>query len=140
MCYREKVAWLSLLAMLVAFGPYFAVVAMSPPDDALPNLRQLWLFAIAVAVQVGILAAGHAMFRLRTPEDAREPADERDLAIQRRSIALAYGTLIAGVIMVAIIMPFYAGGWAIVNGAIFAIVLAELVSYGVTVVAYRRQS
>lgn len=140
MSYREKVAWLSLLAMLVAFGPYFAVVALHPPDDALPNLRQLWLFGMAVAVQVGILAVGHAVFRLRTPAEAREPADERDLAIQRRSVSIAYGTLIAGVILVAIVMPFYASGWAIVNGAIFAIVLAELVSYGVAVVAYRRQS
>lgn len=140
MSYREKVAWLSLLAMLVAFGPYFTIVATAPADDTLPNLRQLWLFAMAVVVQVAILAAGHAFFRLRTPEDEREPTDERDLAIERRSVGIAYGTLIAGVIMVAIIMPFYAGGWAIVNGAIFAIVLAELVHYGVVVVAYRRQS
>lgn len=140
MPYREKVAWLSLLAMLVAFGPYFAIVAVAPPDDSLPNVRQLWLFAMAVAVQVAILAVGHAVFHLRTPEEASEPADERDLAIQRRSVSIAYGTLIAGVIMVAIVMPFYASGWAIANGAIFAIVLAELVSHGATVVAYRRQS
>lgn len=140
MSYREKVAWLSLLAMLVAFGPYFAIVATAPPDDALPNLRQLWLFGMAVAVQVAILAAGHAVLRLRNPEEAREAADERDRAIRHRSVGMAYGTLITGVIMVAIVMPFYASGWAIVNGAIFAIVLAEFVSYGMTVVAYRRQS
>ncbi len=140
MSHREKVAWLSLLAMAVAFGPYFAIVATAPPDDTLPNLRQLWLFAMAVAVQLAILATGHAFLRLRTPKDEREPADERDLAIERRSVGVAYLTLIAGVIMVAIIMPFYAGGWAIVNGAIFAIVLAEFVQYGVAVVAYRRQS
>ena len=37
MTYREKFAWLSLAAMAIAFGPYFALVALGPfAGDAMP--------------------------------------------------------------------------------------------------------
>ncbi|NGX17195.1 hypothetical protein [Wenzhouxiangella sp. XN24] len=140
MPYKEKTAWLALLAMVVAFGPYFAIAATTPPDDMLPNLRQLSFFAIAVVVQLIILAIGHLLLRRSSPDEAGAPADERDRLIQQRAVTYAYHVLISGVIMVAIVMPFFTGGWAIVNAAIFMIVLAEFVSYGVTVGSYRRQS
>lgn len=140
MPYKEKTAWLSLLAMAVAFGPYFAHAAATMPDSLLPNLRQLGFFAMAVTAQVIILGVGHLLLRRHSPEEAGLPADERDRLIQQRAVSRAYHVLIGGMIMVAIVMPFFTGGWAIVNAAIFMIVLAEFVSYGVTVASYRRQS
>lgn len=140
MPHREKAAWLSLLAIVVAFGPYFAIVASNPPDDTLPNLRLLGLFALAAAVQVSIMAIGHLWLRIRSPEEAALPADERDQGIERRAVVFAYYVLIGGVIIAAIIMPFYAGGWEVVNAAILAIVVAELVHDGFTIAGYRRQS
>lgn len=140
MPHREKAAWLSLFAIVCAFGPYFALVATSPPDDSLPNLRQLGLFALAAAVQVSIIAIGRLWLRFSSPEEAGLPPDERDEAIERRAIVFAYYVLIGGVILAAIIMPFYVGGWEIVNAAILAIVVAELVQDGLTITGYRRQS
>ena len=140
MPYREKIAWLSLIAMVVTFGPYFTLVAFGPfHDDAVPNFRQLGLYAVVAVVQVLILGAGHLVLRRRAPRDARMPLDERDLDIKRRSITAAYYVLIAGMILVGVVMPFQSHGWAIVNAALFWIVVAEVVHYAVTVACYRRQ-
>jgi hypothetical protein len=137
--YREKTAWLSLIAMAVTFGPYFTIsAARSINAAALPNLRQLGLFAIAAIVQMVILAVGHLYLRHESPEESRTPPDERDRAIISRSINSAYYVLIAGMILVGCVMPFHSAGWTIINAAIVMIVIAEVVHYGVVVFSYRR--
>lgn len=140
MPYREKSAWLSLIAMAVVFVPYFILSSQRVPDNALPDLRQLLLFFEAVLVQVLILGAGQYWIRRAAPTESRLPPDERDRVIERRSIQLAYYVLISGSIMVGCVMPFYARGWRIVNAAILAIVIAELVHYGSAIWNYRAQA
>ncbi len=136
MSHRERVAWLSLIAMAVTFGPYFALVAMTPPEP-MPDLRALWVFAAAMTVQMLILGGGQLWLRIRSPEDARAPADERELEIGRRSLGAAYYVLIAGMIVVGCVMPFNSSGWALVNASVAAIVLAESVHHGVALCGYR---
>jgi len=141
MPYREKTAWLSLLAMAVAFVPYFAIVqADSHSSTSLPSLRQLALFAVAAVVQMAILGVGHLYLNHGSPGEARTPPDERDVAIMRRSISSAYYVLIGGMILVGCVMPFNSSGWTIINAALVMIVLAEVVHYGVVVASYRRQA
>lgn len=141
MPYREKTAWLSLIAMAVAFGPYFAIVEASShsrPSGA--SLRQLGLFAVAAVVQMAILGLGHLYLNRGSPGEARTPLDERDITIMRRSISFAYYVLIGGMILVGCVMPFNSSGWTIVNAALAMIVLAEVAHYGVVVMSYRRQA
>lgn len=139
MPYREKIAWLSLMAMAFTFGPYFAIIGLGGVESGpLPNLRLLGLLAATVAAQALILGVGHLYLRIRSREDARTPADERDRAIMRRSIGSAYYVLIAGMILVGCVMPFNSGGWTIINAALLAIVTAEIVHYGLIVLSYRR--
>lgn len=141
MPYREKIAWLYLVAMVVTFGPYFTLTAMSTDaGGAVPNLRQLGFFAATAIVQVVIIGIGHLLLRRAEPEDARIPPDERDLAIKRRAVSTAYHVLIGGMIVVGVVMPFNSVGWTLINAALFMIILAELVHYGVTVVGYRTQA
>lgn len=141
MPYREKTAWLTLIAIALTFGPYFGVVAArGHAASAVPDLHQLALFAIAVVAQVIIMAAGYAYLAIMSPHDVRTPPDERDRAITSRSITFAYYVLIAGMVLVGCIMPFNSGGWAIINAALFMIVAAELVHYGVIAISYRRQA
>lgn len=143
MPYREKTAWLSLIAMALAFGPYFtftALTAGSRPVALLPNPRQLVLYALTIVVQVLILGVGHLYLRHATPRDERAPSDERDRAIMSRSLSFAYYVLIAGMIQVGCFMPFNSSGWAIVNAAVFAIVVSEVVRQSVVVFSYRRQA
>jgi hypothetical protein len=138
--YREKIAWLSLIAMAVTFGPYFTYVAVHAIPGTLPDLHQLGLYGVAAIAQMLILGAGHLYLRRGAPEDARTPPDERDRAIMSRSISFAYYVLIAGMILVGCVMPFNFNGWSIVNAALAMIVAAEVVHYGVVVFSYRRQT
>jgi hypothetical protein len=142
MPYREKIAWLSLVAMAVTFGPYFVVAAVSIRDGGseLPGLRFLVLFAAAAITQVLLLGLGRWYLRRKSPLDARTPPDERDRAIDRRSVAMAYYVLIAGMIVVGVVMPFNASGWNIINAALFAVITAEVVHYACAVTNYRLQS
>lgn len=139
MPYREKIAWLLLLAMLAAYVPYFTYVVLRPPAPGLlPNLPQLGLLAIAATSHALIQGLGRLWFRLRAPEDARAPADERDLAIERRSTTAAYYVMMAGLILVGVVMPFTNTGWEIINAALFMIVLAEVVQSGLILWSYGR--
>ena len=136
---QRKTAWLSLLAMAVTFGPYFTMTA-TRASEPLPNLRQLGLFAVTAIVQMLILGVGHLYLRRGFVQEARMPLDERDQAIMRRSVSSAYYVLIAGMILVGCVMPFKSGGWSIINAALFMIITAEVVHYGVVVFSYRRQA
>lgn len=138
MAYREKIAWLSLLAMAVTFGPYFTWMAIWPPTEPLPDLVTMGRFAATVLGQALILGIGRCYLRRRSPADARAPADERDRAITLRSLGAAYYVLIVGTILVGCVMPFHSGGWQLINAAVAMLVLAEVVHYGVAAHGYRR--
>jgi len=141
MPYREKTAWLMLVAIAVTFGPYFAIVAATvDPDEPMPNFRLLRLYAVAAVAQMILVGVGHIVLRLRNSDEARTPADERDLAIRRCAISTAYYVMMTGMILVGVIMPFVASGWEIVNPAIATIAIAEVVQYTIVVVSYRRQA
>ena len=141
MPYREKIAWLSLIAMTVSYGPYFTLVSIGVlPSRPLPDLRQLALFGATTVVQLIILATGHLILRFGSSRLDRTPPDERDLAITRRSVGSAYNLLLGGMILVGVVMPFNSGGWKIVNAALFMIVVSELFKYAIVVVSYRRHA
>lgn len=141
MPYREKIVWLSLFAIAVAFIPYFAYVAVThSASEGLPNVRQLIFYAIAAGVQVTILLTGRAVLAARSPQDAKIPPDERDKAIRQNAIRISYFVLMGGTIIVGVIMPFSYSGWQIVNAALFMLVLAEAVNYSIAAFSYRRQA
>lgn len=138
MPHRERVAWLSLIAIALTFGPYTLFITTSPPTAPLPDLRTMAFFAATTLSQALLLGIGHLWIRARWPEDARLPADERDRAIAQRAVGAAYHVLIVGMILVGCVMPFVATGWKLVNAAALTIVLAEIVHYGLTVWSYRK--
>jgi hypothetical protein len=141
LAYREKLGWLSIVAMAITFGPYFLLVAAHAiPAAALPNTRQLVVFGITAGVQGVIILAGNLYFRHQSPDDVQLPPDERDRAISQRALSTAYSALIGGMILVGCMMPFNSSGWSIVNSAVFMIVAAELIRNGVLVASYRRQA
>ncbi len=141
MPYREKTAWLALIGMIVPYGAYFGILAAGIfPDKTLPNLPLLGLLAAVSIVRLLILGVGNLYLSRVSPLEARTPLDERDRAITQRSVSSAYYVLIAGMILVGFFLPFTSGGWTIVNTALAAIVVAEIVRYSVVVVNYRRQA
>lgn len=142
MPFREKSAWVAVAGMVVGYGGYFAAIAILPEavdgDHPETMLRLFALLTAATIVRLLIMGAGTLAIRASSPADARAPADERDRAIAGRSAAIAYYVMMTGMVLVGMVMPFTARGWAITNAALLAIVVAELARYGTIIAAYRR--
>jgi hypothetical protein len=134
MAWREKQAWLALSVMVLAYGAYFALVAGSQRS----MLDMLLLFGGVAVAQAIVMIIGSIVLAARAGDEARGKADERDRAIDRRGTRIAYFVLLTGMIVVGVVMPFSNQGWQISNAALLALVVAEIVRYGVVVTSYRR--
>lgn len=134
MAWREKQAWLALSVMVVAYGAYFALVTASQRS----MLDMLLLFGGVAIAQAIIMIVGIILLTVQASNEARAKADERDRAIDRRGTRIAYFVLLTGMIVVGVVMPFSKQGWQISNAALLALVVAEIVRYGVVVASYRR--
>ena len=138
MPFRERQAWLSLTAMLLTFWPFVFHASNDPLLEApLPNFPMMMQFALVMGGQAVMQIIGQIYLRLRYREDARAKPDERDRAIDRRSMVAAYITLMVGVILL-MIMQFERKGWALVIAAALAITVAETLRCIIAVVSYRR--
>ncbi len=134
MAWREKTAWLTLGAMLCAYGIYFTLVATSDWS----KWGMLTLFGVITSIQAIFVIVASIAMAWMAGKDARTPADERDKSIARRGANIAYYVLMAGMIVVGVVMPFNNQGWRLTNAALLALVLAEAVRQTVIVVSYRR--
>lgn len=138
MAFREKIAWLTLGAMLVAYTIYFSLLAIAVRDGELSIVRMLGLFAAVTIAQVIVIIVASAVIAVRARREAHAPPDERDRAIARRGANAAYYVLMVGMIVVGVVMPFSKPSWQIINAALLALVIAETVRYALIVLSYRR--
>ncbi len=139
MAYRERLAWLELAGMVIAYGAYFiAVGIVDPAAGRMATLTYVGLFAAATIARLLILGIGWLVLRARMGSEARAKPDERDRAIARRGASIGYYVLLPLMLWVAVIMPLTDTGWAVANAALAAIVIAEIVREAVAVLSYRR--
>lgn len=139
MAYREKMAWLELVGMTVAYGAYFiAVASVHPAPGRDATLTYVALFAAATALRLLILGIGWLVLRARLGAEARARPDERDRAIARRGATIAYYVLLSLMLWVGVVKPLLASGWEVANSALGAIIIAEIVRQAVAVFSYRR--
>ena len=141
MAFREKIAWLTLAAMVAAYTAYFSLLAIQF-DPAAPELVQtvhmLLLFGSVTIVQLIVVVIASAWLATRARREAQDKPDERDRAIARRGTHVGYFVLMTGTILAGVVMPFNQPRWLIVNASLAAIVVAEAVKYGLIVWSYRR--
>jgi multisubunit Na+/H+ antiporter MnhG subunit len=136
MAFRERIEWLTLTAMVIAYGYYFTMVVGYPSGPSL--METLWLFAkISIAHAIFVII-GSIFIAIKWRGEAQAKADERDRAISRRGAAIAYYFLMVGMILVGVIMPFTEQGAKLVNTALFALVIAEFARHAVVLLSYRR--
>jgi amino acid transporter len=133
---REHFSWVWLAAMVLTYGPYFAIIAVLKSHGEIPHMTEVALLSGAALVQVIMLAMGSILVRMRDPSVRRKP-DERDQAIKHRAAATSYYVLMAGTIVVGCVMPFLSTGWDLVHAAVLAIVIAEIVDCVLVVRAYK---
>ena len=138
MAFREKLAWLSLSGVLIAFGPYFfsLIVLGGTPWSLAPASAARFIAAVGVlAVVMTIGAIGISLANLR---DADQPSDERDRGIARRAVAIAYPLLITGVFLALGTLFFASSQSVLINAVLAAVALAETVRCAFEIVGYRR--
>ena len=138
MAFREKIAWLSLATILVAYGVYFGIVGPAAGFGRERLLDILWSFGPVAAVHGVAMIVGSVAIAIASHKEADAPADERDRAIARRGAAISYYVLLTGTLLVGVVMPFSEPPWKIINAALAAVVLAETVGYAVILTSYRR--
>lgn len=133
MAWREKTAWITLVAILIAYGVYFTVVSRSSSSA----VSMMELFGVVTVIQVIAVIAVTAVLAAVSGEEAREKPDERDRAVARRGASVAYFVLVVGVISVGAITSGRDPG-RLANAGLFALVVAETVRQVIVVFSYRR--
>lgn len=136
MSFREKSAWISLLAYGGVFGAYF-VVLWEAWDPAYGQGLSVGLLVAAMFAFVAIVTALTILAALINPKAANAPADEREKLIDLKSERAASYTLSTGVLlsMAALLLGF--NGFLVANTLLASLVAAELVKAGWQIVSFR---
>ncbi len=140
MLYREKSAWICLAITLFIFVPYFGHVLQLFADGELTRPVVLDYFLGALFAQAMLTIAGHVVISLRARQ---ERADERDKAIEARSLRVSYWVLTVALWTLITCLPMRVTGYSITplfisQLLLLAWVLGELAKYIAQVVSYRR--
>jgi hypothetical protein len=135
---RERFSLIWAASLVVVFAAYFTFVATMPGYSDLPILQKITMLAAALTTLAMVAIGTHIFTRAGRIHAEELIADERDRLIEGRATTAAYYTLMAGMIVVGVVMPFEKSGWDIVNAALLAIAAAEIVHSCVVLIGYRR--
>lgn len=138
MAFREKMAWLTLGTMLVAYGVYFGIVGPAYGFGRGNLMFIIVSFGLVAAAQAVVMIIGSIAIAVLARREAAARPDERDRAIERRGTAIGYYVLIVGMVLVGVVMPLTNPPWMIINAALAAIVIAETAHHGIVLLSYRR--
>lgn len=139
MSFREKSAWLCMLATLFVFAPYFAHVLQLSQRGELQFAPLAQLLTLCIIIQSVVLVIAHGAIAIMD-KSAALLVDERDRAVELKSFKFAYYVLSIG-LMGAVIIPLAWGinyGLAgIAQAALGCFVASELTKYLTQIIAYR---
>ena len=140
MPFREKSAWISLVVMLGVFGVFYgAILTGRLPTGGVVTVQYLLISVAAAAVLQVVL---HLVAALLTA-DSGGPQDERERLIELRATRLAYGVLVAGVLVglfVTIHLPHgirAVGVPEVALTALGAVIFADIVKSAASIIRYR---
>lgn len=129
MSFREKSAWISIVAIVLVYGFYGFQLLHRVPT----RLGVVAMLIGSTILMIIVSVVGHILVARRV-----EIPDERDRLIDARSTRFGYHAMAAGVwglIFLALAAPQPA---VVAYGALGAFILAELVRLGAQLVMYRR--
>lgn len=138
MAFREKIHWVTLVTMILAFGWYF----LAYPWQIADSPAAMWATAgMLVPVTIAIIVAmtvATAVLAIRNRGEVDVKEDERDRSFHMHGTHYAYYPLVVG-IWVNIFLIFWGIGQAQqLNLMIATLVVAELVRIGTQLFLYRR--
>ena len=136
MSFRQKIALVSVVTLLLMYGWYFAELwrARAAGDPSIAGTLGL---ALTTVLGVALLQiVGTALVAIFSAE-RQAPMDERERLIAVRSQQGAYWVLLAGALAAAASGFFRLAALDVANIALLAVVLAEIVRYGGYVLLHR---
>ncbi len=149
MSFREKRAWFSFLILLIIGGAYFGDLTadlIHQGRDWFDNFNRSKFYLALHALILFVLAEVvlHVLLFFLSPKEARTPKDEREVLIELKAVRIAYTVLIVELLLVAFHVTHhgYSFGFNFLAGnlVVFAIVIAQLVKFGVQIFYHRRES
>jgi hypothetical protein len=138
MSFREKTAWVTLVAILIVSLMYVYHVS-GLFESRHPGLV-LHAIALSVAAFAAIEVLAYVVLRLRNPTEARTPKDELEKLIELKALRIAAYVYIVGSFL-AIFITLHVhntGPGAVGLSVVMAFVIAEIVNYTARIVYYRR--
>ena len=135
MSFREKSAWISLVLIVLVFGPYFWLVGQSFAGQThVHGGTQFALILLFVVLEIVL----HIAVAIQSPRDAEAPSDERDNLIDLRATRVAFYVMFGGALISIFTLQFPVSVWTLSQFVLFSSVVAELVKFGSQIVFYRR--
>lgn len=139
MSFREKTVWVSFVLMLVLFGYYFWHVAQVLEGRADADTTFHLFLRVVVALIVAEIAV-RVVLRVRNPQEARAPRDERERQIELRARGIAYYALLVAALLAIGTMHISTDPFALAHHVLLAMVLGELTRLGSQLVLFRRSA
>jgi len=135
MSFREKTAWISVILLVVLFGPYFGRVALAMAGKAhVHGGTQFAMVAAFVILEIVLRVA----IAIQSPRDARAPRDEREDLIDMRATRAAFYVLLGGVLVAIFTLHFPVSVWMLSQFVLFSVVVSELVRFSGQIRMFRR--
>jgi hypothetical protein len=137
MSFREKSTWISFVLLLAISVPMFLQFVRIESGHVSSQAS----FHIFLALVIGFILGEvvlHAIIVMQSPRDARAPKDERERLIDLKAMRVAFFVLMTGAILVIVLVHFPVDRFAILQGLLLAVVVAELTMLGARLVYYRR--
>ena len=138
MSFREKTAWVTLIAIiLVSLMYWFHVPTLIERHPGHWTLKSMGVSLLAYLL---IELVAYIVLRVRFPHDARVPRDERERLIDLKALRIAYYVLAAGSIggiFVTIHLVRDAMG-AVAMVVFMSFVLSQLVKHTARIIYFRR--
>jgi hypothetical protein len=140
MSFREKSAWITLIALVFVSALWATHVPWSGAFTLAPDPSPVSLHALALATIsfVVIVVVAHVIVAIRAPREASARADERERLIGLRATRLGayvYATLSLSSIF---LIHFGANAIGVAYFVLASFVIAEIVSYAARIVYHRR--
>jgi hypothetical protein len=140
MSFREKSAWVTLCALLLVCLLYF--IGVPYLYDAQRGRWVLHALLLSLIAFVLMRAGAHIVLRLRHPQDARTPRDERErlIDLKARGISAHVYIVLSLVAIFVSVHILYGGPGAVAMSVLMALVAAEIVNCTARIIYYRRSS
>jgi hypothetical protein len=138
MSFREKSAWITVVAILIV--SLIVAAAVPRPWSLTPAPGRMIFFVLhqAVVAFVMIEVVAHVAVAGWAPRDAKAPFDERDRLIALKARSLAFYVFTVLVFGSVLLIHLGANGIGVGYSVLVSFVVAQAVNYAARIFYYRR--